>query len=390
MNLAKSFVMDAAQYIIEPPDLWSKRVPSQHKDSAPKVIASPEGGEAWSCEAGGWQRPLGLEVAAGHSPVDIKDRGYSYADIRKGMFDAKERVQDMQIDEVDAASIFPTFGMLVRSIRDVDLHLACVRAYNDGLWEWAQEGDPRRLVPQALAPTVGFDAAMTELQRLVKMGYRGIVFGDWPAGGGEPQASEDPFWALCEEAGVVISLLRGGPAMMDRLAAMSQRGALAQAAGAAATNLPIEVTWALHASINNLNLSELIFSGILDRFPKLQVAVIDAGAGWLPQCGELLDWNYRFARFTPNSFGKIRYQPSDYIRRQVKVTVKDERSTIESRHDVGVGALMWSSNYPNSTSSWPTSRLAIEQQFREVPKDERRRMLGENCAELYGVVAVAS
>ena len=72
------------------------------------------------------------------------------------------------------------------------------------------------------------------------------------------------------------------------------------------------------------------------------------------------------------------------------MTVKDERSTIESRHDVGVGALMWSSNYPNSTSSWPTSRLAIEQQFREVPKDERRRMLGENCAELYGVVAVAS
>src|SRR5207302_472903 len=97
-----------------------------------------------------------------------------------------------------------------------DLHLACVRAYNDGVWEWAQAGDPDRLIPNAVLPATGFAAAMAELRRVVDRGFRGVVFGGWPAGGEAPTPEEDPFWALCEEAGVVVHLLAGGPTAPDR------------------------------------------------------------------------------------------------------------------------------------------------------------------------------
>ena len=145
-------IVDAAQYLIEPPDLWSSRVASKHREHAPKVVAMPGGGEGWSYEDGAWLRPLGLEVSAGRSPIDIQDHGYSYAGIRKGMYDARERLADMTIDEVDVASIFPTYGLDVRSIENPELHIACVQAYNDGLMDWTKAGDPDRLIPHALMP----------------------------------------------------------------------------------------------------------------------------------------------------------------------------------------------------------------------------------------------
>lgn len=49
--------------------------------------------------------------------------------------------------------------------------------------------------------------------------------------------------------------------------------------------------------------------------------------------------------------------------------------------------LMWASSYPDSTSSWPHSRVTIEDQFQGVPGDEGEHILGGNCLELYGLAA---
>lgn len=370
------FVVDAAQYIVEPPDMWTSRVAARHREQAPTVVSLPDGGEAWSFEGGAWSRPMGLEVAAGRSPLDIKASGYTYETLREGMYDARERIEDMRIDEVDEACIFPTFGMSVRNIADADLHLACVQAYNDGLWEWVQEGDPRRLLPHALMPAVGYAAAMGELKRVVKKGYRGIVFSGWPGAGAEPQADEDPFWSLCEEAAVVINLVKGGPVGPDRTYVSSDV-------------VPLEMSFVQSASIPNVNLAYFVLAGILDRFPRLRVALIDAGAGWLPFFAELLDWNFRYSRYI-DEFASLKHTPGDYVRRQVKATIKVERSAIEVRQDLGVGALMWASNYPKSTSSWPASPLAVRDLLSGVQDDERRRIIGENCQELYGVASAAS
>ena len=377
-----SFVVDAAQYIIEPPDLWSSRVASKHKELAPKVVTMPDGDEGWSYEDGAWFRPLGLEVSAGHSPTDIRDHGYDYDSIRKGMYDAQERLNDMRIDGIEVASIFPTYGLDVRGIDDPELHIACVQAYNDGVLDWAKAGDQNRLVPHALIPAVGLDPAMAELNRVAKLGYKGIVFSGWPAGGAKPQAAEDAFWAFCAEAGMVIDLIRGGPVGADRTPMVPQRY-VGKGSRAQASDPPLEMVWTQAAATKNINIAWFVLTGILERHPGLQLALIDAGAGWLPTCCELIDWNYRYAQFL--AFAKLKDTPGDYIRRHVKATVRNERNTVESRADVGVKALMWSSSYPNSTSSWPSSRLTIEDEFGCIPDDERRRILGENCAELYGL-----
>jgi predicted TIM-barrel fold metal-dependent hydrolase len=378
------FVMDAAQYVIEPPDLWTSRVPAKLKDQAPKVVDMPDGGQGWSFNDGAWLRPLGLEVAAGHSPVDIKDHGYSYADIRQGMYDGKARLEDLRVDEIDAANIFPTYALDVRSIMDPELHIACVRAYNDALSEWTKAGDAKRLLPQAILPAVGLDAALDELKRVAKMGFNGIVFNGWPAGGDRPQDAEDAVWDLCAEAGIVINLLRGGPTIPDRTAVAPSRYVGKDATGVRAVDAPIELAWATTASIRNQNMAWFVLVGICERWENLKISMIDAGAGWITTTGELLDWNYRYAQFYGMNY-RLKYVPSDYVKRNFHATIKGERFVVVAREDFGENTLMWSSNYPTSSSSFPTSRQAITEQMDGVPDDDQGRLVGLNCAEWYGV-----
>ena len=376
-------IADACQYLIEPPDLWRKRVSARHRDKAPKVAPMPDGGEGWSFEDGAWVRPLGLEVAAGEVPV--KDHGTAYATIEKAMYDPKERLKHRAGNEADVMSIFPTYGLEVRSIADPELHVECVRAYNDGVWEWAHEGDPKRLVPQAMIPAVGFDAAMAELRRVAKMGFRGIVFSGWPGGGELPELQEDPFWALCQEANIVVNLVRGGPAGPDRTPTAPRRYVGANGAGVRAQEAAFEIKMVQMASANAGNMHVFVAHGVLDRHPRLKLALIDTGSGWIACAREGMDWIYRYSYYLVEH--KLKMRPSDYVQRQIKATVINERSAIEQRSDIGVGTLMWASAYPRSTSTWPRSMIAIKDLLVGVPEEERRRILGGNFLEVYGVAA---
>ncbi len=385
MTSSRPFIYDASQRFIEPRDLWSARLPAKHKDSAPSVVAFEEGkGEAWSFDGGALMRPLGLEVSAGNSPLELKEFGYTYDSIRKGCYDARERVKDLDIDEVDVANIQPTFALTLRNVSDGELQKACVRAYNEAVWDWCQEGDPARLIPQALMPYVGIDAAMDELNFAIKKGFKGIAFNGWPSGGEEPQEGDDRFWAQVEEAGLVIGLVQGGPAITASLTGEPIR--------AATEPVPIEALWSGRASAKGTNIAWLVYTAVLERFPKLKVALLETGAGWLPFYLETVNDIFRRSRFWAHPF--LKYTPSEYIQRNVSATVEGDRFAIDARADIGVNALLWATGYPGAVSNsvWPSSKVTIEDQFRGITEDERRRILGENCAELYGVtpkVAVA-
>jgi predicted TIM-barrel fold metal-dependent hydrolase len=370
---------DAAQYIIEPPELWSSRLPKKLAARGPRVVALEGGGDAWAFEDGAWVRPLGLDAAAGRGPLDLAEEGYRYAQLPPGMSDPVARLGDLDLDGIDRAAIFPTFGMELRSLQDDELHRACVRAYNDALAEWV-EGGQGRLDVQALIPLSGLDDALAELDRVLQLGFRGIVFGGWPAGGEKPERIEDGFWGRCAEAGMVVNLLRGGQ-VGDRAAVAPARYAKAGAPGVRVAEAPIEVRLAAEATIKNIPLSWLILTGVLERFPALQVALVGCGAGWLRYSGELLDWNFRYAQFL--AFTRLPELPSEYLKRQVKATIDRERYVFESADDRGAGQLLWASHYPTHLSTWPESRAYVEALVGDLHRPRARQLLSENYRALY-------
>jgi predicted TIM-barrel fold metal-dependent hydrolase len=381
-------VNDGAQYIVEPSDLWTQRLPARLATIGPRVIELDDGAHAWSFGDGAWIDPLGLEVAAGVRSATPLAARYRYPDLRPGTYTGKFRLQDMDDDGVEQASIFPTYGLNVLNLDDAELHRQCVRAYNDALIEWSADGDSRRLLPHALIPVTGLDDAIAELDRVIDLGYRGIVFGGWPSGGRIPAPADDRFWGRCEEAGVVVHLVRGGPANPERATRPKSPSSVGRYMGRAgrgdAGDVPMEALVTDLVTTKNANLSWLVLTGVLERFPGLLVVLVQAGAGWLETCGELLDWNYRYAQWVPgNGFARLKDLPSDSIRRQVLATVESDQRHLELASQADRGQMvLWSSAYPTSMSSWPRSKLAIDQ-WEELPGVAKADIVSNNYARTY-------
>jgi predicted TIM-barrel fold metal-dependent hydrolase len=65
-------------------------------------------------------------------------------------------------------------------------------------------------------------------------------------------------------------------------------------------------------------------------------------------------------------------------------TFIDDSFGVASRHWIGVDNVMWSSDYPHTASTWPHSRDIIARDFKEVSEVEKRKIVRENVAQLYG------
>lgn len=383
----KPFIMDADQHIYEPPTFWTSRMTGKFAEQAPHVVDFPPGGQAWVFEGGKWIRTIGLEVGAGRGYTEIKNYGHSYANTRRGCYEAIERLRDMDIDGVDRSLIFPSNGMAVRGIRDPELLLACTHAYNESIWDWCQAGDADRLIALNMIPDVDTGAALAELKWSLDTGFKGGMLTGWPSGSGRPQPEDEPIWARAEEAGYVICLHTGGPTS-------AERGPTGPSIEGGEMRPPVRTADLIgpgKSSPKGTNVTWFVLSGILERYPHLKIALVETGSGWLPFYLEQLDDAFYRARTDP-PFDQLTMAPSAYLRRQMWTTLQIDTVAIKNRHAIGIDRIMWTSDYPHSGygSEWPSSRLFIEQQFRGVPEPELRRMLGENCAELFGVPATPS
>ena len=145
-------VVSADSHINEPPDLWRDRVPAQYRDRVPRIERF-EQGDAWVMEGALDPINFGTNCCAGlpaeqRSPLDHLGRG-ARRGLRPGGPDRRAGP-----DGVDAEILYPTpriGNQVVWHVSDPDFHLACIRAYNDWLSEYASH-EPERLWGVALMP----------------------------------------------------------------------------------------------------------------------------------------------------------------------------------------------------------------------------------------------
>jgi predicted TIM-barrel fold metal-dependent hydrolase len=98
---------------------------------------------------------------------------------------------------------------------------------------------------------------------------------------------------------------------------------------------------------------------------------------------ERMDQTFNKHRFWTKSV--ITEKPSFYWYRQGHATFIQDLAGVAERHRAGLHNVMWSTDYPHSDSTWPKSREALNEHFKDVPDDERRLIAGGNCATLYGL-----
>lgn len=129
------------------------------------------------------------------------------------------------------------------------------------------------------------------------------------------------------------------------------------------------------------SITEMIFTGVFERFPELQMCWIETGVGWIPHLIESIDdryWRNRVWGDLP-----IARPPSFYWYRNNAATFITDRSGVALRHLVGVENMMWSSDYPHHGNDWPYSRKTIDDLMGAIPAGERALVTGGNAARIW-------
>jgi predicted TIM-barrel fold metal-dependent hydrolase len=362
-------IISADDHVQEPPDAWQSRVVGKLKPRAPKIVSTPQG-DVWEVD-GKIFGALGLSAQAGRKYEDYKASGDTYSTIRKGTFDPGERLKDMAVDGIDAQVLFPNLAIgCLYSIKDFELQLACLRAYNDFLADFCSVA-PDSLLGIGLLPTDDVSEAVKEIARVAKLpGLRGVLVPTYPGKSSLEDPAYEPIWAAAQDHALPmhIHLITGTGTKTERFVQLGSASALCS-------------EMANHSMACYETLSKLIFAGIFERFPKLKFVSVEGNIGWIGYFLGKCDMVYRRHRFwTKLDLPKL---PSEYFRQSIYATFIEDKVGVRIADMIGEDNLMWSSDYPHTDTTWPNSRQFIDDQFAGLPERLKHKIVSGNAQKLY-------
>ncbi len=357
-------LINADGHVTEPGDLWTRRVSAAMRARAPRIEHFPEG-DAWIVE--GVKDPInfGWNNCAGLDP-DKMTGWVRFDEMRRGGYDPAARIKEMDQDGVDAEVLFPTprLSSAIHANTDEAYHLEMVRAYNDWLSEFCAHA-PARFGGAMMLPNRGGPRAVaTEIDRVIgRPGIRTAVMGVYPNGTTAIAPEDDLVFGTLAERGVTLTihvLLTPGMPSAHK-AKLPGYGRFFDAPN---------------------RMVEMVFAGVFDRFPRLNVFFAEVDFGWVPYAKEQIDNNYY--RLEPTSKFGLKQPPRDYIERHFHFGYMTDAFGLQNRQHVGAERILWSSDYPHISSDWPYSWKTIQASLAGVPPDERALILHGNAERLFG------
>ena len=369
-------IISSDSHVIEVPDLWEKGMPQSLRDRAPKVYFDQKR-DAWMFGSPEVQpQAVGALFMAGGKPEEVESyrrAGFSVA--RPGGWDPIVRMNDMKTDGVAAEVLYPSLGLGLYCITDPVFQEAMFRTYNDWIIDYCQKVSDR-LYGIALVSMYNIDNAIAEMERCKKGGIVGTMIWQVP----DPKlpfTSEhyERFWAASQdlELPAHLHILTGfGESMNRQTATGIQR---------------FRIGTHQHREIEDA-LFDIIYSGVLERYPRLKIVSVENEVGWIPfwlgQCDK------GFKRHRHREKISIDKLPSEYFHRQVYATFFNDHVGGKLFSWWGTDNCMWSNDYPHQNSTWPNSRAVIERDLAHLAAADRDKLLNTNVRKLYNLKAPAS
>jgi len=357
-------VISADSHITEPPDTYTANIDPSWRDKAPNVTHDDKLGDLFVAEG---MKPIkmGLVAAAGKQPEDIKTNG-TFDDMHRSGWDASLRLADQARDGVSAEVLYPTVGMLLCNLKDLDYKKACFDAYNRWIVDYCSV-DPDRLlgVGQTAARTV--DEAIDDLRAIQAAGLRGVMMPGLPASEADYDSpAYDELW----DAAVVIGLPLSFHILTTR--AEHTRGPK--------MNSFLSIVRGCQ-DIMGL----LVLGGVFERHPQLKVVCVEADAGWVPHFMYRMDHAYARHRYWLPAGQELSRMPSEYFADNIYTTFQDDWTAFRFANDMNWRHLLWANDFPHSDSTWPHSQEMLAEHTEHLTDEQRQAILSGNAAELYGI-----
>ena len=375
-------IVSADGHTMEPPHMWETYLPARYHAQMPKLVRDPDGGDAWEIIPGQPVMPIGLVTNTGEWGKRYEDNswfGETYESIRAGAFDGKARLEEQEIDGVDAEVLFPSQRTMSAFMAqpEAGYHLAGVDAYNQWMWEEFSAPDRDRLIGLWQIPAVDIESSVARVREAAKIGAKGVIISSLPSGKSELSREDDPFWATCEEEGLPVHIHSG--LRSTAAAEMSVVRVRSDKHEVQFGTPNLQMMGGAVAGFSGM-FARMIYSEMFDRFPDLKVVMAETGAGWVPHCVEHMDDHWWRNRVWSES--GLQHLPSYYWENNWMVTFIREPFAVQNRHFFGVDNMMWSNDYPHHRHDWPYSRRVIEETLAGVDPIEKRKMIGGNAVKL--------
>ncbi len=390
-------VIDTDTHIIEPADLWTSRVSTKRwGDLVPHVLWDENTqDESWYFGDTRITSTAGNAMAGWHQfPPDHPAR---IEDVDPALWEPTARLKRMDELGIWAQVLYPNvagFGTgRLLGLREPELMLECVRAYNDFLSDFSNVA-PDRYLAMAALPFWDLEACLIELKRTAENGHRGLVVGSQPEQFGLPRIQDrhwDPLWAAAQDMEMPINFhIASGDISDIAKDVMTASGVTSEPE----TGGNRHANYAQHGVSffmgNSLAISRLTTGGVCHRFPRLNFVSVESGVGWIPYCLSALDWQWKNSGVR-EEHPEYELLPSEYFHRQIYGCFWHEGVTALHALDVlGPDNIMFETDYPHPTCMAPgpaTSAVEpwqyIDETFKDVPDDTMRKILHGNAARIY-------
>lgn len=362
-------IIDADGHVVEPLDMFERYFDEAFANRRPGFQADEKGGLRFQLDGRLWPTPYGLGAGRPEGIGAFYDAESSHR--REGGWDSAARLRDMDAEGIDVMVLFPSMLLLgIATVPDADFAGAVCRAYNDWLFDQC-EADPTRMVGVALIPFQHPDVAIEEARRGVeRLNMRGIMAHPAPADGRNLDHQDfDPFYATVQELNVPLCFHEGGGGHERTLSSYRYDNYIL-------THVMSHPFEQMTACAN------MIVGGVYERFPRLQVAYLEAGCSWLPGWLDRLDEHVeRLHHLAPS----LTLTPSEYFRRNCWISCDPDERTLAATVDlIGHERIVWASDYPHlDARSGPVSTFFATQS--KLSQADLKAILQDNPRQLYGL-----
>lgn len=386
-------IISADDHVIEPAHVWQDRMPSKHKELAPKIVIAPQG--EMTLNDGVWVETPGtgdkmaawwhfenkryqikqMVACPGIPPEEVTMEGVTYDDIAPGCYDPIARLADMDINHVEASLCFPNYprfcGQLFSEADDLELGLLCVQAYNDWMIdEWCGSSGGR-LIPLCIVPLWDAELAAKEIYRVAEKGCRAVAWSELPAWLGRPGIHGDfwdPFLKACEETQTVICMHIGSGTKTVQTS----------------PEAPTVVTANLIVCNSAASMIDWIFSGKFEQFPNLKLLYAESQIGWIPYFIERADDTWRTHQWAQGE-KRIPKPPSHYYKKHVYSCFFKDTVGIDLLDRIGEDNVLFETDYPHQDGTFPNTLAIAEELFGHLEQETIDKIARNNAIKLFGL-----
>ena len=336
------------------------------------------------------------ELRLRHRDPEYRARAESELMTRKnwtatGSFLKEDRARALDLLGFASQLVFNTFAsarlVALEHGDDVDLCYGVARAHNRALADFCSVD--RRLLATGYVPLRDFGRARAAAEESLALGCRALLIPSaCPKGHSPSHVALDAVWAVAQEAGAPILFhVGGGGQLLDPSYFENGLPPVPDFHGGAENFRSVDYMAIPYPVMQTL--ATLILDGVLDRFPRLMFGVIEQGASWLPGWMRLLDSAHDAFRKNEERLQRLSLRPSEYVRRQVRVTPYPAEDVGWIAANSGPEVCLFSSDYPHVEGGRnPIKRF--EAGLAGASVDTKRRFYGGNMVDLMGPMLTRS